>query len=64
MGILKAGVPMRWSDTDDELREYVKRHGIIQFLNIYFDKIKSSRNEVLKWGDEVSRNHWNSIYIL
>lgn len=44
---------MRWSDTDDELREYVKRHGIIQFLNIYFDKIKTSKDEMLKWGDEV-----------
>lgn len=34
------------------LYNIVRKHGIIQFLNI-FDKVKSNKNDILLWGDEV-----------
>lgn len=33
--------------------DYVKKHGLIQFLHNY-EKVNKRPKDVLKWGDEVS----------
>jgi glutamate--cysteine ligase catalytic subunit len=52
MGLLRVGKPMKWQDALPYL-QYVREHGVQQFLNIY-DKLKDRKDDVLKWGDEVS----------
>ena len=51
MGLLVLGVPCNWSESKKH-HAYVKKHGILQFLNIYF-KCKDRRNDKFLWGDEV-----------
>ncbi|KAM9315998.1 glutamate--cysteine ligase catalytic subunit isoform 2-T2 [Gastrophryne carolinensis] len=51
MGLLSAGSPLSWEETK-KYADYVRQHGIIQFLNIY-NKVKERQKDVLKWGDEV-----------
>jgi hypothetical protein len=50
-GLLVLGVPLSWRESK-KYHAYVKKHGIIQFLNIY-SKCKDRRNDVFLWGDEV-----------
>lgn len=52
MGWLFKGTPLNWTETQ-KYAGHVKKHGILQFLNIY-NKAKDRQKDVLKWGDEVS----------
>lgn len=51
MGLLSQGSPLSWEETKKHA-DYVRRHGIRQFLNIYH-RVKERQRDVLKWGDEV-----------
>ena len=51
MGLLKEGKPLHWHESKQVI-EYVKEHGIIQFLNTY-EKYKNRKDLELKWGDEI-----------
>lgn len=51
MGLLSQGSPLNWEETK-KYADHVRKHGIIQFLNIY-NKVKERQKDVLKWGDEV-----------
>jgi len=51
MGLLAEGNPLKWSDSLEFL-EYVKKHGVVQFLNILRACKKKQYPEFL-WGDEV-----------
>jgi len=52
MGFLKfEGEPLEWKDIELYI-DHVKKHGIIQFLNIY-KRMKNRPEDILKWGDEV-----------
>ncbi|XP_041043314.1 glutamate--cysteine ligase catalytic subunit isoform X2 [Carcharodon carcharias] len=51
MGLLSEGSPLNWEETK-RYADHVRKHGIIQFLNIYH-KVKDRQKDVLKWGDEV-----------
>ncbi|KAK1170903.1 glutamate--cysteine ligase catalytic subunit-like [Acipenser oxyrinchus oxyrinchus] len=51
MGLLTQGSLLNWEETK-KYADHVRKHGIIQFLNIY-NKAKDRQNDVLKWGDEV-----------
>ena len=51
MGLLSKGTPLSWEQSK-VYHDYIKKHGIIQFLNIY--RAASSReNDIFLWGDEV-----------
>lgn len=52
MGLLSQGSPLSWEETKRHA-DHVRRHGILQFLNIYH-AVKDRHKDVLKWGDEVS----------
>uniref|UniRef100_A0A672RSM5 Glutamate--cysteine ligase n=1 Tax=Sinocyclocheilus grahami TaxID=75366 RepID=A0A672RSM5_SINGR len=51
MGLLSQGSPLNWEETKKHA-DHVRKHGILQFLNIY-NKVKERQRDVLKWGDEV-----------
>eukprot|EP00752_Nemacystus_decipiens_P010042 g8955.t1 len=51
MGLLTVGKPHNW-ERAGEHREYVRRHGVLQFLNAYL-RVKDIHNDELLWGDEV-----------
>lgn len=51
MGLLSLGEPLSWQETE-KVCDYIKEHGIIQFLNIY-TSLKDRVGDCLKWGDEV-----------
>jgi len=51
MGLLKAGAPMTWEDTV-ERSEYVRRHGVLQFLAAY-RRAEAIADDPLYYGDEV-----------
>eukprot|EP01083_Nonionella_stella_P067605 178927_1 len=51
MGLLSEGTPLEWGDSQ-QFVEYVKKHGIIQFLNSY-NRLKDRHRPKFLWGDEV-----------
>uniref|UniRef100_A0A674D0M3 Glutamate--cysteine ligase n=1 Tax=Salmo trutta TaxID=8032 RepID=A0A674D0M3_SALTR len=51
MGLLSKGSPLNWEETK-KYADHVRKHGIVQFLNIY-NKVKERQKDVLLWGDEV-----------
>ena len=51
MGLLTEGKPLKWNESLPFL-EYVKQHGIEQFLNIY-KKYENRCCDEFKWGDEL-----------
>eukprot|EP00903_Cladosiphon_okamuranus_P014848 g13749.t1 len=51
MGLLTVGKPHNW-ERAGEHREYVRRHGVLQFLAAYL-RVKDIHNDELLWGDEV-----------
>lgn len=51
MGLLTSGEPLSWNETQ-KYAEYVREHGIIQFINVY-NRLRDRQDEFLKWGDEV-----------
>ncbi|KII73703.1 Glutamate--cysteine ligase catalytic subunit [Thelohanellus kitauei] len=52
MGLLSTGTSLTWEEIEN-WAEFVKEHGIIQFINIY-NSLKDRKNDLLKYGDEVS----------
>lgn len=52
MGLLSEGTPLTWEETK-KLANYVREHGIKQFINLYH-KLKDRSKDSLLWGDEVS----------
>lgn len=52
MGFLEAGAPpLSWNEVSD-LKDYIREHGAIQFMNLY-KKRKSDTNDSLFWGQEM-----------
>jgi glutamate--cysteine ligase catalytic subunit len=51
MGFLTDGDTLDWEDAK-KVRDYIKEHGIIQFLAIW-KKLKDRENDILLWGDEI-----------
>ena len=51
MGLLTVGTPLTWEESEKKAEE-IKKHGIIQFINLY-GKLKDRQRDVLKWGDEI-----------
>lgn len=51
MGLLTEGNPLSWEETK-KLNQHVRKHGIIQFINLY-QRLKDRQGDELKWGDEV-----------
>lgn len=51
MGFIAEGSTLNWKDAALQSR-YVRKHGIIQLLNIY-KKYKDRKNDKLSWGDEI-----------
>lgn len=51
MGLLTVGKPHSWESAGKH-REYVRRHGVLQFLSAY-NRVKDIHNDELLWGDEV-----------
>lgn len=60
MGLLTQGSPLNWEETK-KYADHIRKHGIIQFLNIY-NKVKERQKDVLKWGDEV--RSWDMLLLL
>ena len=53
MGLLTVGKPLKFSEAEaTNVIEYVRSHGIIQFLNTW-NRVKDLQNDDLRWGDEV-----------
>ncbi|XP_057331276.1 glutamate--cysteine ligase-like isoform X1 [Microplitis mediator] len=46
-----AEASLSWEETK-EVSEYIKHHGILQFINLY-KKYKDRRDDEFKWGDEI-----------
>ncbi|CAO1634185.1 unnamed protein product [Jaminaea pallidilutea] len=51
MGLLSLGTPLDWPETQ-KLADHVRKHGIIQLLNLWH-KIKDRRGDRVLWGDEI-----------
>ncbi|BGP25493.1 glutamate-cysteine ligase catalytic subunit [Rhodotorula toruloides] len=51
MGLLALGTPLVWSEAKKHA-EYVREHGIEQFLNIW-ERLKDRTGDRLLWGDEI-----------
>ncbi|KAJ3412540.1 hypothetical protein HDV05_000621 [Chytridiales sp. JEL 0842] len=51
MGLLSLGTPLQWDEAKQHA-DHVRKHGIIQFINIW-NKVKKRRRDHLLWGDEV-----------
>ena len=51
MGLLSLGTPLPWEETKN-YADYVRDHGITQFLAIYH-KLENKQKDCLLWGDEV-----------
>jgi len=49
--LLSLGTPLTWDETSKKADE-IKKHGIIQFINLY-QRLKDRQRDVLKWGDEI-----------
>ena len=52
MGFLEAGSPPLSWDECVQIKDYIREHGAIQFLNLY-KKHKDDANESLFWGEEM-----------
>ncbi|KAJ8293303.1 Glutamate--cysteine ligase [Rhodotorula toruloides] len=51
MGLLALGTPLVWSEAKKHA-DYVREHGIEQFLNIW-ERLKDRTGDRLLWGDEI-----------
>jgi len=51
MGLLTTGLPLSWEEILPYV-DYIKEHGIAQFLSIY-NKVKNREDNVFRWGDEI-----------
>ena len=50
MGLLSKGTPLSWEQSR-KYHDYIKNHGIQQFLMIY-NSMKDRENDIFLWGDE------------
>lgn len=50
MGLLSEGNPLSWPETK-KLSDHVRKHGIIQFINLYA-RLKDRQGDTLLFGDE------------
>lgn len=57
MGLLFLGKPFNWEQSK-EYHEYVREHGITQFLKLW-ERFKDREGDTLLWGDEAS--HFNPL---
>ena len=55
MGFLAEGNTFQWEEIVISPAEFVKKHGIMQFLSIW-EKVKGRKRDHLLWGEEVSRS--------
>jgi glutamate--cysteine ligase catalytic subunit len=53
MGFLTTGNTFSWEEASEKPTEFVRKHGIAQFLNTY-TYLKDRTRDSLRWGDEVS----------
>jgi glutamate--cysteine ligase catalytic subunit len=51
MGFLDSGNTLPWEEAK-KFADYIRQHGIIQFLHIY-NRVKNRSHDALLWGDEV-----------
>lgn len=51
MGLLATGRPLTWEEASEH-REYVREHGVTQFINT-FARCKDMAGRELLWGDEI-----------
>ena len=51
MGLLKVGKPLSWDEAAPH-RDYVRRHGVEQFLAT-LQRVEGPASDVLKWGGEI-----------
>lgn len=51
MGLLASGIPLTWEETQKHAN-YVRKEGIEQFLHVWKDAGKKSKQQLL-WGDEI-----------
>ena len=51
MGFLAAGSTLAWEDMQ-EVKEYIREHGIAQFLSVY-TALQDRRTDSTMFGDEV-----------
>ena len=56
MGFLTDADTLDWEDAK-KVRDYIKEHGILQFLAIW-KKLKDRANDILLWGDEVRNSNF------
>ena len=52
MGFLTEGRTLPWEEISQDIKDYIKEHGVIQFINIYRQN-KDFIAKSFKWGDEV-----------
>lgn len=62
MGLLSEGTPLSWEETK-KYANYVREHGIKQFINQY-RKLKDRSKDSLLWGDEVRDCIQNIKYLV
>nr|AOE43199.1 glutamate-cysteine ligase [Rostrostelium ellipticum] len=62
MGFMAEGNTLAWQDSVKFI-DYIKKHGIIQLLNIW-NANKDRSNDAFKWGDEVCQFIKNVEYIM
>ncbi len=53
MGFLTTGNTFSWEEASEKPTEFVRKHGITQFLHLY-NQLKDRKKDSLRWGDEVS----------
>lgn len=51
MGLLATGTPLSWHDSQQYI-EYVKEHGLAQFLRLYKEQAHRT-DDAFRWGDEL-----------
>eukprot|EP01114_Cavostelium_apophysatum_P017669 TRINITY_DN5307_c0_g1_i1.p1 TRINITY_DN5307_c0_g1~~TRINITY_DN5307_c0_g1_i1.p1 ORF type:complete len:627 (+),score=179.73 TRINITY_DN5307_c0_g1_i1:107-1987(+) len=52
MGFLTEGNTFSWEEIAEKPTDFVRKHGITQFLNIY-RKVSNRTRDSLRWGDEI-----------
>lgn len=52
MGLLTVGKPLKWEDAA-KAREYVKEHGVDQFINNFKHNKEAFQGTEFMWGDEI-----------
>lgn len=56
MGLLSNGTPLSWAEAR-EYAEHVRKNAVEQLINNY-NRLKTRKHDVLRWGDEVGCTDW------